>query len=200
VSTDLYLGAPGSGKSYLMREHVRSLAEEPGVVILVCDHGEKAGEPGWSSIPGARSYTTIAQFWREPSRVAVFQSVSAVDVAQCAIDVGWSVYVDDEVDGLVTEGNWKVNPLREIVKRGRHLPNKAGQITSVSAMVATHRPANLPTDLSGLFSRVYIGRLYAYNDADRVYREGWVAERNVTDVQARLNSLELGEFEWWPKE
>lgn len=186
----IYLGAPGSGKSTLMRTHVTALiASHPESVFLIVNHGEKDGEPSWHDLPNARVYHTVAAWWTEPSRIAVFEGVPGVDVAQLAIDVGWSIYVDDEIDGALGDGSWKDNPLRKIIKEGRHIANRAGEVTSVLILCATHRPAGLPGDLSGLFDRAYIGRLYAWNDADRVRREGWCNGRNVEEVQAQLSAL-----------
>jgi hypothetical protein len=118
-------------------------------------------------------------------------------VARLAIAVGWSVYVDDEVDGALDD--WKESPLREIVKRGRHLRNRAGRVTPVSALIATHRPANLPTDVVGMFDRVYVGRLQGFNDAERVFREGWLPEaQSAAAARASLETRRPGEFTLWP--
>lgn len=196
----LYLGAPGSGKTTLMRGHVASLIPAfPESVFLIVNHGERPDHPSWHDLPADhRVYGSVTAWWHDPCRVAIFDGVSGVEIARLAIAVGWSVYVDDECDGIVTDGKWIENPLREIVKRGRHLPNRAGVVTEVNALLATHRPANLPTDLSGLFDQVYVGRLYAWNDADRVRREGWANGRNVEEVQRVLDSQRPGEFLAWP--
>jgi hypothetical protein len=186
----IYIGKPGSGKSTLMRGHIASIAEAPGdSVILGVDHGEKPGAPTWRDLANVRIYRSIAEWYHEPSRVAFFQGVPGRDVAQLAIDVGWSFYVDDECDDVVAD-RWKDSPLREIIKRGRHLTNKAGEVTSVQCFLATHRPANLPTDIVGCFDRVYIGRLDSFNDCSRIYDETWIANAtNPRDVQAALRPL-----------
>jgi hypothetical protein len=190
VPATIYLGAPGSGKSTLMRTHVTEIVRgNPDTVILIVNHGERPGEPSWHDLPGAQVYHTVDAWWTTPSRVAVFEGVPGSEVARLAIAVGWSVYVDDEIDGALRDGSWLDSPLRRIVKEGRHVANRAGEITSVVLMCATHRPASLPTDLQGLFDRAYIGRLYAWNDADRVRREGWCNGRNVEEVQGQLAAL-----------
>ena len=196
----LYLSKTGGGKTTLMRSHVSDLVtSSPDLVFLIVDHGEVAGKPAWKDLPcGKRIFRSVGEWWHMPSRVALFQGVSGDEVAQLAIDCGWSVYVDDEADGVVGEGKWKENPLREIVKRGRHIANRAGEITEVHAMLATHRPANLPTDVGGTFDRVYVGPMVAYNEADRVRREGWVNGRNVAETLATLQGLQPGEFLSWP--
>lgn len=196
----LYLGATGSGKTTLMRSHVSDLAaSSPDLVFLIVDHGEVAGKPAWVDMPtDKRVYHSVAEWWHEPSRVALFRGVSGDEVAALAVAVGWSVYVDDEADGIVGEGKWRENPLRGIVKRGRHIPNRAGEITEVHALLATHRPANLPTDVGGTFDRVYVGRMVSHNEADRVRREGWVNGANVAATLATLQALRPGEFLVWP--
>lgn len=196
----IYLGAPGSGKTFLMRSHVEAISMEEGAPVIVgVDHGEKPGHPSWKDLPGVKMYRSIPEWWYDPCRLAFFQGVPPLEVARLAIEIGWSIYVDDECDDIVRDGKWNENPLREIVKRGRHLANRAGVVTEVHAMLATHRPANLPTDVQGLFDRVYIGYLYAFNDADRLYREGWVGEPSVQEVQRRISSLTVGQFLWWPQ-
>lgn len=190
MPSTLYTGKPGSGKSTLLRTHVTELVQTPNApVVLIVNHGEKAGEPSWRDVPGARVYRSVQEWWHDPSHVAVFEGVPGVEVAALAIAVGWSIYVDDECDDIVRDGRWTDNPLREIIKRGRHLANRAGEVTEVHAWLATQRVAGLPGDLQGLFDRVYVGRLDGWNDADRVRAEGWVTGRTVEDVLARLRVL-----------
>lgn len=203
----LYLGRTGSGKTTLMRSHVAALiASSPETVFLIVNHGERPGHPTWRDLPGARIYRTAAEWWHDPARVAVFEGMPGRDVAELAVLVGWSAYVDDECDDAVRDG-WMNSPLREIVKRGRHLANRAGEITNVECFLATHRPANLPTDVIGTFSRVYVGRLEAWNDCDRVLREAWLPEcRTAQAVQDALRPLAPDDpnapgprnFRWYP--
>jgi hypothetical protein len=176
-----------------MREHVKMLVARPGApIFLIVDHAKD-----WESLSGAYVYGAAAEWWTRPAPVAIFRGANPREVAQLAIDVGWSVYVDDEIDGSLDD--WKTSPLREIVKRGRHLPNKAGRVTAVSAMIATHRPSNLPSDIVGTFDRVYLGKLQSYNDADRVHREGWIGgTRTVVETRATLESRVPGDFSMWP--
>lgn len=188
----LYLGAPKSGKTTLMRAHVDLLRTRPEApLFFVVDHDDS-----WA-LPGVPIYYRVEDWWERPVPVAVFRGVPGPDVARLAIATGWSVYVDDECDAALD--GWKESPIREIVKRGRHLRNKAGRIAPVSAMLATHRPSNLPADVVGMFDRVYIGRLQSYLDADRVYREGWLAgTRTVIETRTALESKAPGDFSVWP--
>jgi len=188
-STTIYLGMPACGKSTIMRAHVEALAQAPDApFFFVVDH-----DVSWQF---GQVYHSIEEWWASPSPLAVFRGVPALAVAQLAIDVGWAVFVDDEVDGAL-EG-WKESPLREIVKRGRHLRNRAGRVTQVSAMIATHRPSNLPTDVVGLFDRAYIGKLMSAADAERIYREGWMVG-DIYSIRDALAAKQPGEFTVWPE-
>lgn len=205
----VYLGAPGSGKSTLMRRHVRALAAgfargRSPVVALVVDHDDSwtVGPRDDQLDPDSTAYFLDPDAYRELShlpRVAVFRGVPPLAVARLALDLGDSLYVDDEIDHALGDGKWKESPLREIVKRGRHVRAADGEVSSVSALVATHRPANLPTDVSGLFSRVYVGRLTAWIDADRVYREGWIDCDSVAECKRILSARRPGDFTFWPQ-
>lgn len=191
MPASLYLGKTGSGKTWLLRSHVADLcAANPDLVVLICDHGEIPGKPAWRDLQGARVYRSITEWWYEPSRIAIFQGVPGRAVADLSVKVGWSLYVDDECDDVVRDGWLSDSPLREIVKRGRHLTNVAGEVTHVQALIATHRPANLPTDCVGTFDRVYVGRLDSFNDCERVYKEAWIPGcRSAADVQDTLRPL-----------
>jgi hypothetical protein len=204
----IYLGAPGSGKSYLMRSHVRVLLAEldkrgSAVVFLIVDHDDswRTGAQVDELPPDAVGYFTSADAYRELEslpRVAVFRGVPPLEVAALALAIGDAVYVDDEIDHALGDSPWLRSPLREIVKRGRHIRAEDGEVASVSALVATHRAANLPTDVSGLFSRVYVGRLTAWRDAQRVHQEGWIERETVAEVRAELAARPVGTFTFWP--
>jgi hypothetical protein len=175
-----------------MIEHVRLLARQADApTFLVVDHDES-----WAGLGAPILYDT-REWWSHPAPVTIFRGVPGREVARLAIDIGWSVYVDDEIDTALDD--WKDNPIREIVKRGRHLKNKAGRIATVSCMIATHRPGNLPADIVGTFDRVYVGRLQSFTDADRVYREGWIpGTRSAVETREALERKGPGDFTVWP--
>lgn len=188
----LYLGGVGTGKTTLMKDHVRR-SPAPDVSFLIIDH---AGE--WRD--SGRPFASVAEFRDSPTvpRFSVFPSKLQLAVAQLCIDLGDAVYVDDECESAFDDTTWKENPLREILKRGRHLTNARGEVCEVGAMLASHRPANLPTDITALMRAVYIGRMTGYLDAERIYREGWVPEaESARDVARILRARGPGEFTLW---
>ncbi len=200
ANATLYLGAVACGKTTLIKSHLESIRRESvreadPPLIFVYDH---TGE--WD-LTGSRVYTTTDEWWREPALCSVFRGGSGPrDVAQLAIDTGWSLYIDDEVDQICHDGKWIGNPLREIIRRGRHIPNRAGVMCEVGALVATQRPAGIPGDLTGLFERVYVGRLTSAADVERVRREGWITGADsFADVAAALRERQTGEFSVWPE-
>lgn len=195
ANATLYLGAVKCGKTFLMRQHVEHIrrAEDPPLIFIFDHTGE------WD-LEGAKVYTDAESWWREPSLVSVFRGGSGPrDVAQLAIDTGWSLYVDDECDVIVRDGKWGTNPLREIVRRGRHIPNRSGAMCEVGALLGTQRPAGIPGDLTGLFESVYVGRLFSAADVERVRREGWIKDAaSFADVAEALRTRSVGEFSVWP--
>jgi hypothetical protein len=195
ANATLYLGAVKCGKTYLMRSHVDAIRrQEDPPLIFIFDH---TGE--WE-IDGAKVYEWTGDWWKEPALVSIFRGGSGPrDVARLAIETGWSLYIDDEIDLIVREGKWKDNPLRDIIKRGRHIKNRAGEVCEVGALLATQRPAGIPGDLMGLFECVHVGRLTSEADCDRVRREGWVeGASSFAAVAERLRGLAVGEFIVWP--
>ncbi|BDG07610.1 hypothetical protein [Anaeromyxobacter paludicola] len=192
MSVALYLGEPRCGKTTLMRSHV--YGSRAGVrAFFIVEH-----RPGdWDGAP-----FTVAQLRAAESipRFCRFPGADPREVAQLAIDVGDVVLVDDEADGLFRSGKWHENPLLQILKRGEGgIPNAAGDNCAVHALLATHRPANLPADVVSLSQRIYIGRLRSFVDAERVYREGWLPDAtSALAAQRLLSSRAVGAFTTWP--
>lgn len=196
-TTSLYLGTPGTGKSTLMRRHVDALIRRPEApIFFVVDHGSRPGAPPlWANI--GPTFTDPRAWWRAPVPIARFVGVPGPAVAQLAIDVGWSCYVDDEAEQSIED--WKANPLREIVKRGHHLKNRAGETTEVAAMLASQRPCDLPPDVRGCFARIYVGRLQSFTDARRVFEESWIPNvRSPAEALEVLSRRAPGAFSLWP--
>ena len=109
-------------------------------------------------------------------------------------------FIHEHWDRFTKDGhNRKGHPLYAVLHEGRHLESATGEVGTVSALIATHRPANLPADLPALCDSVYLGRLAGYSDADRCYREGWVPEADgPRAARAILGARRPGEFSRWP--
>lgn len=190
----LYVAGPRAGKTFLMREHVRVMRADPEApFFFIVDHTDEWGP---EHVQGAGIFYATAEWWTNPLPCAIFRGVPGREVAQLAIDVGWAVYVDDECDDAL-EG-WKDSPVKEIMKRGRHLRNRAGQITPVVAMLASHRPGNFNPDVFGCIDRVYLGRIQGLTNAERAYREGWIRADNPMQAREILEARETGVFTTWP--
>ena len=199
----LYLGAPGSGKSTLLRRHVYEARHDVRAFLIV----DRDGKGTWMG-PVFRSAAEVRKLETLP-RWIVFRGASGAEVAELAVDIGDCVYVDEEVHRTIVERPWRPwdprgdrtrgHPLFAVLHEGRHIENQRGEVGSVSALIATHRPANLPLDLPALCDGIYLGRLNAFADADRVYREGWLPQAS-TARQARelLAARQPGEFSRWP--
>lgn len=201
MAVSLYLGRPGSGKSTLLRAHVYgSRADVRSFLILDRDGQGTWDGPVYSSTAAVRKLEAIPRF-------IVFRGASGSDVAELAIDLGSCVYVDEEVHRTIAERPWRPwdpraragHPLFAVLHEGRHLENAAGEVGQVDALIATHRPANLPADLPALCDAVYLGPLASYADADRVHREGWLPQaRTVREARELLWSRKVGDFSRWP--
>lgn len=178
MAVHLYIAKPRAGKSTLIREHVYGVRHDVRA-FLIMDRDGKGTWPGpvFRSVLELRASPTLPRW-------CVFRGPSGADVAELAIAIGDTVIVDEEVHRTIAERPWKPwdpgkrtgHPLYAVLHEGAHLENQRGEVCAVSALIATHRPANLPADLPALCDSVYLGCLPGYADADRCYREGWVPE------------------------
>lgn len=197
MSVHLYLSRPGGGKSTLLRQHVYETRHDVRA-FLILDRDMKGTwlGPVFTSTAQVRALSALPRW-------CVFQGVAGGDVAELAIAIGDTVLVDEEVHRTIVERPWKPwdpakrtgHPLYAILHEGRHLANQRGEVGSVSALIATHRPSNLPADLPALCDSVYLGCLPGYADADRCYREGWVPDADgPRAARAILAARRPGDF------
>lgn len=202
MSVAAIFGKPRSGKSTLLRRFVyESKAPVRAFLIIDRDGMGTWDGPVFTSIRAARAAELVPRFM-------VFRGVPGWEVAELAIDLGDCVVVDEEVHRTIAERPWKPwdrrhrdkgHPLYAILHEGAHLDNARGESCQVDALIATHRPANLPTDLPALCDSVYLGPLVAYTDAERVFREGWLPEATSARQAAEiLRARRVGEFTRWP--
>jgi hypothetical protein len=195
VSVTLYLGAPRCGKSTLLRSHVYH-SRLPLLVFLIMD---RDGQGTWNG-PTFRSVRELRQRPTLP-RFCIFRGPSSGEVARLAVELGDCVYVDEEAHRALAEGygparqEREAHPLYRIAHEGAHLENGRGETCQVAALLATHRPANLPADLVACADRVYLGRTVLWRDVERAYREGWVPEAtSPSEAQRILARLGPGDF------
>jgi hypothetical protein len=195
VSVTLYLGAPRSGKSTLLRAHVyRSRVPLRAFLVMDRDGQGTWDGPTFRSIGELRARATLPRF-------CIFRGPSSEEVARLAVELGWCAYVDEEAHRALAEGygparkEREAHPLYRIAHEGAHLADGRGEPSQVAALLATHRPANLPADLVACAERVYLGRTVLWRDVERCYREGWVPDaQSPRDAQRILGALTPGDF------
>lgn len=195
MSVGLYIGGPRCGKSTLLRRHIYG-TRQPGVRFLIMDRDGRAtwDGPVFAHVEAFRSSPMVARF-------SIFRGPTGAEVAALAIELGSSVYVDEEAHRVLAEGygparlGRAAHPLYRIAHEGAHLANADGDSTEVMALLATHRPQNLPADLVACAEHVYLGRTTLFADVERCYREGWVAKATSSrDAGRILGSLQPGQF------
>lgn len=130
-----------------------------------------------------------------------------------ARELGSCMVVDDEADYTAGHGNWEamhcerphrvcgcgnpecalddysLNPYRDFVHRGRHLPSPVDGVPRVVHLLgAMRRPENVHTDLTAIAEEVMMFRIGGHTTLDRISREGWLADDQLEEVQ-RLPKL-----------
>lgn len=198
MSVILVYGVPGSGKSVLLHSLVASQAHEQRFFVI--DHAEEWGEDAehWlGRVP--RPVTVFEQGSKLPDEwpdtgVFVFRGWEPGDIANIALELGWTVFVDDEIDTTGGKKDWQVNPLREFVHRGRHITNKNGEICEVHLMGACRRPQSLHTDLSSLADQIYVFRVNGHLTLQRLRMDSTIEDEAWDSVRM----LGRGSYLHWP--
>lgn len=194
----LIYGLPGYGKTTYLHDYIR---QNPKHRYFVVDHADEWGPDAghWRGNPpeiyvieGPKQVPDEFDF----EGVYVFRQFEGTDVAQLCIDVGHSVYVDDEIDLIAGKsGGWDENPIRALVHRGRHVPNAQGEITECHLLGACRRPQSLHTDLSEQADSVRIFRVQGKRTLDRLRADSHI-EDEEWDV---IRELPPFHYKAWPE-
>lgn len=126
----LAYGLPRHGKSTLLHDLIRAQYKEQR--FFVVEHSNEWGpESGhWRGDPPEDLYMiepneTLADEIPDTG-VFVFRWHESIKVAHLVNAYGNTTYVDDEIDTIARKKGWEYSPLKDIVHRGRHLPNRHG--------------------------------------------------------------------------
>ena len=172
----LIYGLPGMGKTTFMHDYIRRYPDQRYFVV---DHAEEwtpeavhwRGKPPELTIINGKG--EIPDDFPDTG-VFVFREMEGVDVAQLVIDVGHSVYVDDEIDLVAGREGWNDNPIRALVHQGRHIRNADGDITECHILGACRRPQSLHGDLSGQADHVFIFRVIGHRTLERMRQDAHI--------------------------
>lgn len=193
----LAYGMPGAGKSTLLHDLVSAHAHAHRLFVQDNEAGwgpeavHWRGKPpkGLRVIQGEEAFADFAGEALEnelPNGAYVFRSIDAHSIVDLAIAVGYTTYVNDEIDLIATRKGWDDSPLRAIVHMGRHVENAEGEHTQVHLIGACRRPQSLHTDLTELADQVYAFRVRGKNTLKRLLDDEVIA----TDEDAeRLRTL-----------
>ena len=146
MTVKLFLGLPGTGKTQAMIDFISlDLSSKTPHLFFCVDRAAEWGthvdgveNPRWRGRKWKEGECVVApnpdkfERWIEDEGLAdsglvLFRAPwEGIDIARYSILFGDIVYVDDEIDLVAVYEKWKENPLREIIHRGRHLPNAQG--------------------------------------------------------------------------
>lgn len=205
----LWIGWPGTGKTTNMMDFVRQQAHVQR--FMVVDRAFEWGaeledgspNPRWRGAPpktlvevppNLRDSGEAPEWFEEQPETGVYlfrDPWNGHDVGGLCVQLGEAVYVDDEIDLAGTRSGWDHNPLRDIVHRGRHLINYAGERTQCHILGAARRPQSLHTDLSAIADQAFIFRVQGKLTLDRLRADSWIEDtewdgiRNLPNLHYR---------------
>lgn len=129
-------------------------------------------------------------------------------LGEIAREVGNCAVFDDEADYTTSRGNWEsihepnskgkcacgagtncdlrgfsLNPYRDFVHRGRHLPSPVDATArEVHLHGAMRRPENVHTDVTAEAEEVMLFRSGGHTTTERFWKEGWLTQEQLPDV------------------
>lgn len=199
MTTKLFIGVPGTGKTQAMMNFVQAQANEALFLVVdrqaewtpTVDNQRWAGKPPKSMIvPGGYTFEQIEEMANElETGMLVFQYPwEGLQVAKIAVDLGNIVYVDDEIDLVAKYKDWDLNPLQGIVHRGRHLPNIYGEICENHILGACRRFQNLHQDITSLAAEIMVFRCRGKRTIGRLVEDGVLEnEAEITAIRTLPN-------------
>lgn len=204
MTTTLFIGVPGSGKTLAMQDMV-SMAVDADWPCLVIDRALEWLPHDLEGQPNARWRGRAPRIVRIPftdddaaldaiqtdlsdngAAVYVFEGFDGwkpMSVAKLTGLVGDAYYVDDEIDIFATYKAWDASPLKEYLHRGRHTPDADGHPRQVNILGAMRRPQNVHTDLTSLADEAFIFRVQGEKTVSRLINDGFILSAHEGDVQ-----------------
>lgn len=185
MTIKLFIGVPGAGKTLAMQDYVRNLcADWPCLTMDRADEWRAEDNPRWRGhspevldVPHTTDLAKLAKDLEGQKGVLRFNAPwEPLDVAHVTNLLGNAVYVDDEIDLAAVYVGWRDNPIRNMVHRGRHLPNQHGEPCEVHVLGAARRPQNLHTDLTSMADEVMLFRVNGAMTLKRIVAEGYVED------------------------
>lgn len=206
MTTSIFVGVPGSGKSLAMQDAVSLIAHEwPVFCIDSCFEWLEHDVDGnvnwrWRGTPPKIvrvpyfSNQEVLQDWalenaQQPG-LFVFERTDNYEphaIAALTGFIGDAYFVDDEIDKFATYEEWKLNPLREFLNRGRHTLNHEGRPCVVNIMGAMRRPQAVHTDLTNLCDEAFIFRCQGAATFKRLLTEGFIEPQHEERVRTQPN-------------
>jgi len=194
----LAYGLPRHGKSTLLHDLIRK--QYKAHRFFVVEHSNEWGPDSghWRGEPPEDLYMiepneTLEEEIPETG-VFVFRGHDSVKVAYLVNAYGNTTFVDDEIDTIARKKGWENGPLKDIVHRGRHLPNRNGEICENHIYGACRRPQNLHNDITDIMDEAYIFRVRGSRTGKRLIDDSLIEDYEWP----RIREQPPFSFKHWP--
>lgn len=191
MAIELFIGMPGTGKSFAMLYRVLELTQM-GWKCFVSDIVGEWAEDSWrwaGQPPPIYNYENVKDDIEEIDKGCVIRFDGSQPRLECARQARHHAncwYVDDEIDMVAIAQGWADNPLKDFVHRGRHLATPYG-IRKGNILGAARRLQYLHTDLSGMADILNIFRVRGSTTIKRLAEEGWLSAEQLKHAQTMEN-------------